>query len=268
MRADVQIVAVRRDERFSPNSVERDREIMLSVARRLAAWGQVREVTENDLAADDGADFYVSMARLPETLHRLKAREREGRIVVNTAEGVENCQRSRLERLMRSLDVPMPPSTGTDGWWLKRGDAAAQSKDDVVFCPDSKALETAEASFRNRGITDYVVSAHIVGDLIKFYAVRGGFFRHFYPSDDGITKFGNEAVNGRAHHYPFDTAALAADAARLADAVGVDVYGGDAIIDRNGNYFIIDFNDWPSFSRCREEAAEAIANDIRQYGNF
>ena len=47
---------------------------------------------------------------------------------------------------------------------------------------------------------------------------------------------------------------------RLAQLVGIEVYGGDAIIDSEGRFYIIDFNDWPSFSRCRDEAAEAIAN--------
>jgi len=44
--------------------------------------------------------------------------------------------------------------------------------------------------------------------------------------------------------------------------VKIDVYGGDAIIDAEGRISIIDFNDWPSFSRCREEAADAIAKYI------
>ena len=31
----------------------------------------------------------------------------------------------------------------------------------------------------------------------------------------------------------------------------------------DGSYVIIDFNDFPSFSRCRDEAAEAIVELIR-----
>jgi hypothetical protein len=45
----------------------------------------------------------------------------------------------------------------------------------------------------------------------------------------------------------------------LAAAVGLQVYGGDCIVTVDGAWYMIDFNDWPSFSRCREEAAEAIA---------
>ena len=46
----------------------------------------------------------------------------------------------------------------------------------------------------------------------------------------------------------------------LAEAVGLKVYGGDCIVDETGHFYMIDFNDWPSFSRCREEAATAIAS--------
>ena len=76
-------------------------------------------------------------------------------------------------------------------------------------------------------------------------------------------KFDDERRNGAAHHYPFDVSALQSECERLAEAVGVDVYGGDAIIRDDGSFCLIDFNDWPSFSRCREEAAAAIASLIR-----
>ena len=36
------------------------------------------------------------------------------------------------------------------------------------------------------------------------------------------------------------------------------MYGGDAIVTSDGDFYIIDFNDWPSFASCREAAAEAI----------
>ncbi|MDE7089400.1 MAG: hypothetical protein K2O54_04710, partial [Prevotella sp.] len=119
-------------------------------------------------------------------------------------------------------------------------------------------------AFCKRGVTDHVVMAHVTGDLVKFYGVRGtGFFRYFYPTDDGETKFGDEQYNGQAHHYSFDTSQLQADVDRLAGAVGLDVYGGDCIVRADGTYCIIDFNDWPSFSRCRDEAAEAIASLVK-----
>ena len=57
------------------------------------------------------------------------------------------------------------------------------------------------------------------------------------------------------------------EAERLAEAVGIDVYGGDCIVGSDGTFCMIDFNDWPSFSRCREEAAEAIASLVEELNN-
>ena len=258
-------MGVRRDNVFSPNSVEKDRAILLAVLRILAdrGWDTVL-VDELQLCADDRADCYLSMARSPQALCVLGGLEREGRRMFNQPEGVANCQRSRLDTIMRQNRIPMPPKESAHGWWLKRGDAAAQTKADVVFCPDSEALAAARRDFLRRGITDFVVSAHVVGDLVKFYGVSNGFFRYFYPTDDGQSKFGDERRNGMAHHYPFSCESLQADVERLSHLAGVDVYGGDAIVDEYGHYFIIDFNDWPSFSRCREEAAGAIAQLAQQ----
>ena len=153
----------------------------------------------------------------------------------------------------------MPPEEGPDGYWLKRGDAAAQGREDVVYAKDREQLAERIHEMEQRGIKDYTVSAHVVGDLVKFYGVRGtDFFRYYYPTDDGQTKFDDERRNGQAHHYAFDADDLHRNMMRLAEAVGIEVYGGDCIVREDGSYCVIDFNDWPSFSRCREEAADAI----------
>src|SRR3712207_9473819 len=79
-----------------------------------------------------------------------------------------------------------------------------------------------------------------------------------------ISKFGDEALNGAPRHYEFDKAQLEAAADLLSTLTDVAVYGGDAIIDAHGNFYIIDFNDWPSFSRCVSEAAEAICELVER----
>ena len=159
--------------------------------------------------------------------------------------------------------LPMPESAPGFPVWLKRGDGAAQSEDDVVFCEDETAFQQALSTFQQRGIVDYVVSRHVVGDIVKFYGVGDRFFRYFYPTDDGETKYNHEKINGPAHHYAFDVAQLRKDVERLAALTGIEVYGGDGIVRPDGSYCIIDFNDWPTFSRCRDEAAEAIASLIK-----
>ena len=255
---------IQRAEVFSPNSVEKDLAILEAVAARLRQQGcDVRMLAEDaptfraaSLQAED-TQCVLSMARLPETLQWQKTLQ--GVSIINSPEGVENCTRSALQRIMERVGTPIPPQEGPDGYWLKRGDAAAQQQGDVVFAADAQALEAAVQTMTGRGITDYVVSAHVPGDLVKFYGVSGGFFRYYYPTDDGQTKFDDELRNGEARHYPFDVQAMQQASERLAEAVGVEVYGGDCIVRADGSFCFIDFNDWPSFSRCRDEAADAIA---------
>ena len=146
---------------------------------------------------------------------------------------------------------------------LKRADATAQSKEDVCFVHDWSEVKKIKPTFMRRGITDVVAQAHVKGDVVKFYGVEGtGFFRYYYPSDDGQFKFAVERHNGPAHHYAFDVDRLQRIVDRLAHRIEIDVYGGDVIIDAHGQMYIIDFNDWPSFSRCRDAAAEALVNDL------
>ena len=253
----MKILLILRAERFSPNSVAKDRAILETVGARLIAAGhEVEMVSEEQSFCADGYDCIYTMGRLPETLARL-----QGHKAINSSEGIANCARCRLEEIMQQTGTPMAPHEGDYGYWIKRGDVAAQSKGDVQFAATKSELEQKRAEFAQRGISKYTISAHVPGDLIKFYGVAGtGFFRYYYPTDDGESKFGDEQRNGAARHYPFDAAELQHSVNTLAEAVGVKVYGGDCIVDAEGYYYVIDFNDWPSFSRCREEAATAIAS--------
>ena len=255
----MRILMIQRAERFSPNSVEKDRAILETVGAKLMAAGhQVDLVSEEAEYAPEQYDRILTMGRLPETLNRLK-----GLNAINSSAGIENCARCKLEEIMMKTGMPMPPRQSNYGYWLKRGDAAAQSKDDVQYAVTKGELERKIKEFEARGIKEYTVSAHVQGDLVKFYGVAGtGFFRCYYPTDDGDSKFGDEKRNGDAQHYAFRMEALQGCTEMLAKAVGIKVYGGDCIVSEDGSYSIIDFNDWPSFSRCREEASEAIASLI------
>ena len=89
------------------------------------------------------------------------------------------------------------------------------------------------------------------------------FSRYYYSGDDSETKFGDEERNGKPQYYPFSSSNLQADAEKLACLLQTPIYGGDAIIQEDGNYVIIDFNDFPSFSKCRKEAAKAIFERVK-----
>ena len=49
---------------------------------------------------------------------------------------------------------------------------------------------------------------------------------------------------------------------KASEVLDVKIYGGDCIVGADGNIQIIDFNDWPSFAPCRQEAAPYIAKCI------
>lgn len=265
---------VRRAPQFSPNSVEKDRMILEAVGRRLQAAGILAEYAdEESLTRIPEADLILTMGRLPHTIQLLRQAEEAGVRVVNSARALSVFSRLNVESIMRRHGIPAAQVVDTDspveskaGYWVKRGDMAAQSKGDVQYAQDEEQLRQVVDSFRERGIADIVVTTHEVGDLVKFYGVAGtDFFRISYPTDDGQTKFDDEKRNGRAHHYTFDVSVLQRDAERLSQLTGVSIYGGDAIVRADGTFAIIDFNDWPSFSRCREEAAAAIVGKLENY---
>jgi len=263
----IPVLAVLRDERFSPNSVENDKAILLAVCAelkmQLTGVDDIRVVNEKSfIEHPSGADIILSMARSEEALSLLSGLEADGCCVVNKPSGVRNCKRSVLAQLMKENGIPTATEKGNDGFWLKRNDTSAQKKDDIVFCNTAEDLMLAQQKFMQRGINDMVVSAHIPGDVVKFYGVGSHIFRFLYPGDTGISKFGLETYNGLPHHYVFDADALAQYVYRLSELTGVAVYGGDAIVDKEGRFYIIDFNDWPSFSPFRKTMAPSIASEI------
>lgn len=262
----MKVVAIYRAERFSPNSVDRDRAILDAVCSNV---GECLKVREEDIRLHRDeirqADVVLSMARGKEALKILSDDNLHAK-VVNNATAIFHCSRSAIDSAMRKNKLPAAPlSNSGGGYWVKRGDEAAQQKEDVVYARNDSERDAAVARFMERGISDVVVTAHVAGDLVKFYGVAGtDFFHVTYPTEGNFSKFGDERINGKPCHTPFSVEALHRDATRLATIMGIDVYGGDCIVRENGTYAIIDFNDWPSFSTCRVEAAKAIAKIISE----
>ena len=256
----MKVLALTRDPYFSPNCVEKDRKIMIAVVENLLANGcEVTIKDELGLQKYDleTPDLVLNMGRSYRT-QALILEHFHGRVINSAAALKEYHPRQKIDRLMRENGLPAPPLKGDDGYWVKRDDGFCNEPDDIVYCPDEVAVSWTEFEFTKQRKFFPIVTAHVVGDVVKFYGVGDHFFRYFHPTDDGETKFGHEKINGPAHHYAFDAEQLKNDVNRLAKLAGLEVYGGDAIVRSDGSYCIIDFNDWPSFSRCRDEAAEAI----------
>ncbi len=277
----MKLLAISRSSEFSPNMVENDAAILASVVRILRLRGheavclseQDFVQTYSDATAEWDFQLVIGMERGAETLRLLSEAETlRGIPVINSAVGIARASRVNQTLLFRSHSIPMP-----DSWiipdetplpegfpcWLKRGEGCAQVRDDVVFVPDAEKAASALSAFRRRGVMSPIVaSRHLDGDLVKFYGVEGTDFFAWKYAAVGQGKFGLEARNGEPHGYPFSVERLRQTATRAARILSLPVYGGDAVVSPDGGIRIIDFNDWPSFSSCCEQAAEAIAQRI------
>lgn len=269
------IVAVSRAEVFSPHSVDKDWAIYGAVCSELPAKGfDVKCVKETELPSCfiSGVSVYLSMARSREALTFLSKREKEGTIVFNPPLPLMHNDRISMSEKFLTGGVPVPkyvevsaadlPETGYP-YWMKNADPFTVSDRDVLYVERKEDAVRVAEDFNVRGYGRMMLQKHIVGDLIKFYGVGRDFFYYCYPTEYGACgKYGAERINGAPHHIPFEIEGLRAACQRASEIAGLSIYGGDAVVDAEGNYFIIDFNDFPSFSACLKEAARAIAGYI------
>ncbi|QRR03892.1 hypothetical protein [Dyadobacter sandarakinus] len=280
----IEILGVHRNRKYSPNHIGNDDAIFSLTARELEKMGcKVSICCENEFLDMQEVPFerIFTMARQKEVVSRMQQLESNGMNVVNSAFGIENCFRTNLTNALNQHQIPVADSyivptsyqesdvfekiTGK-GYWIKRGDFHAIHKEDVSFAATIGEAKEILREYALREIPDAVISEHLVGDLVKFYGVRGtDFFFWFYPYDRNHHKYSDyQAINGGSKYYQFSEADLHEVAGRAAGVVGIDIYGGDAIVSKDGTFRIIDLNDWPSFAPCRDEAAGFIADRLYQ----
>lgn len=272
---------IRRDTQFSPNHIGNDGAIFDLTARNLRAAGcAVNEYSERECVGGLRERYVFSMARDPEALRALQRLEDSGTVAINSGYGAANCYRSAMTRLLIDGGIPCPDSIVADTtdpapdifdrfggrhFWMKRGDFHAIHKEDVSYVRNADEGFELLREYARRSIGSVVLCEHIEGDLVKFYGVLGtNFFRWFYPSVSGHSKFGNEAINGNPRNTKFEADILRGVAEDAAGLLKIDVYGGDAVITPEGAAYLIDMNDWPSFAPFREQAAQVIAERILQ----
>ena len=264
-------LGVSRAELYSPSRVSGDTAVFRAVAAELERNGhEVISIKEQDLKSiPDGVDGIFHMARSREALAIL---EQADIPVTNSVQAVRNCGRARQTAMLqdsglipeslicRSSGVPL--EWNTYPCWIKRPDSHAIAQDDVQFIENAAQLKTAVRGFVGRGIKECVLQAHVKGWLIKFYGVRGMGLADCYAATAKDGKFGLESQNDQPDSACVDMNSLTAVAERVSDLLGVDVYGGDAVVGCDGKITIIDFNDWPSFRTCTVGAAQKIAQLI------
>lgn len=278
--AEITIAGIMRAGAYSPNHIGNDTAIFNAVAEHLRKRGCIVNVYSEEqlIAGNVTEDIIINMCREQKSIALLQQMEDAGKIVINSGYGIENCTRERMTRILMGSNIPQPQSLmvntnemiidsleqgGFSQCWIKRGDFHAIHKEDVSFVRHPQEAQELLHEYFLRGIKRAVINKHIVGDLVKFYGVQGTpFFHWFYPYDLGHSKYGHEEINGKSQGIEFDIERMKHICQDAADVLDVKIYGGDCIISPEGEIYIIDFNDWPSFAPCRDEAAPHIAKSI------
>ena len=259
----INVLGVYREQVFSPGKVQDDAAILdASLAAISRAGYRVASVMAEALDfSTPRPDKVLSMAQSKRPLAVLSEWQQRGTRVVNTVQSILNCYRKPLTGLLREAGVCMPPSRmltlaeaerGIDlrlhsRVWLKRGDVHAMQAGDVIALESEKEVPRALDHFRRYNISDILVQEHVEGHVVKFYGIGHGEYFRAYLAATG------EDVTSRVR-------SLIDLAVQAAQVVGLEVYGGDAVLTNQEEVFLIDLNDWPSFSRCCSTAAESIAS--------
>lgn len=278
--AEITIAGIMRAGAYSPNHIGNDAAIFNAAADHLRKRGCIVNIySEEQFIADEVTEpVIVNMCREMKSIHKLQELEQKGALVINSGFGIENCTRERMTRILVGSNIPYPESlivntdegvtatlkkAGFTQCWIKRGDFHAMHKEDVSYVRHPEEAQEVLQEYFLRGIRRAVINRHLVGDLIKFYGVQGTpFFFWFYPFDEGHSKYGHEAINGKSTGIVFDEKHMRDICQRASEVLDVKIYGGDCIVSPEGDIRIIDFNDWPSFAPCRADAAPYIAKCI------
>jgi hypothetical protein len=254
-----------REWAHSPGRIDDDRIILERVGAAMVARGFRVELVAPEVEFDtDFANVFVMCERGP-ILDRLRNAEKTGAIIVNSPDAIRNSYRHRMIELFARHGVSAPASqiVASDartprpprGVWVKRYDFHATEPHDVIYAATEEGWREALHGFAERGIPYVVAQEHVPGDLVKFYGVRdamapaeANWFEWFYHRDKSMLGYSFEALDLRR-------AAFGAAA-----ALGLEIFGGDAIIQADGEPVIVDINAWPSYARYRDHAAQAIAD--------
>ena len=262
------LAGITRKTEFSPNHVLNDQLIINRTADCLRQLGVEVSMYDEGLITPESVKekLIFSMVQGPTGSRTLAKIEDRGAFIINSPRAVMNCYRINMVRMLPEAGIPFPKSVvvstdsdvnpkqaglASDKVWIKRGDVHAVHKEDVTLANTDDEEMTLLKEFHARDINEAILQEHIDGDTVKFYAVRESSLFHWYYTN-GI------------YHTAFDKNRLCEFASASAEALNLFVYGGDAIIGKDGGITIIDINDWPSFAPVREEASRHIAQLIHR----
>lgn len=274
--ADIKIAGIMRAGAFSPNHIGNDSAIFNIAAEQLRKRGCIVNVYSEEQFITSGVteSVIVNMCREPRSIELLQKFEDNGALVINSGYGIENCVRERMARILMGNNIPYPESliVSTDEairdilvkahisrCWIKRGDSHTMHNEDITYVRHPEEAQEILQEYFLRGIKRAVINRHLDGELIKFYGIAGTPFFYWLSEKDSSNA---RKAPGKSKNPDFDEDKLKALCNAAAEILDVSIYGGDCVISSDGKMRIIDFDDWPSFAPCRQEAATQIAKFI------
>lgn len=196
-------------------------------------------------------DIIFSMARGRNICARLAKLEANGTLVINSPEAIQaTLNRRKCYEIIQKAGAIIPPTKIVKIKDLKKLNEKSILKrperhEFTTVISNDKELRDAKKSYKKQGLEEIVVQKFIDGAHIKYYGVGD---KIFLP--DEIKSYDK-----------FTIKKIKAQATMAARALRLKVYGGDIIFDGEIPY-LVDINDWPSFSAIKEIAAKEIAKLI------
>jgi hypothetical protein len=272
------LLGIFRETLHSPDRVFDDSEILRLTGEALAADGVEVELVHPERISSrwwnrSQPETAFVMCEQERMLEPLSVWEREGATLVNSVAAIRNTYRYRMIPLLSSAGVRFPRSqliatrspnlerrlrayfeiANSQLLWIKRGDVHNTQEGDVSMARSTEEAWALILGLRSRGVTRSVWQEHIEGDLVKLYGIGESgeeWFKWFYHKD--------QKLNGHL----FSESELKEIFFSAAKTLGLEIFGGDAVVASDGSVYLIDINAWPSFALFRSEASAAIARHI------
>ncbi|MBP5715550.1 MAG: hypothetical protein J6W69_00380 [Bacteroidales bacterium] len=249
-----------RAHEFSPgDNVARDAATLDAVGRELQRMGEeVVALSEEELTLANVPTFdrCVTMARRQRSLLILQKMQMNGLRLLNRPNAVQITVQSRSTtmEMLQAAGIQVAPfwsyEPSADEMfqcepelqsllpaWVKAMHPRGVTAGDVMRVETALEADSRVIALATSGYTDIVVMRHIEGTLLKAYVVG----QRVWTRDGDATPL-----------------AIIETSRKIGQVIGLEAYGVDFIVSANGAY-VIDVNDFPSFSSCRDEAAQAIA---------
>lgn len=266
------VAAILRAGIFSPNHIANDAAILHAVVGELKRRGcSVRILTEAEFEDDPiHEDIVLAMCRGSKAIAKLQDLEDKGVTVINSGYGIENCIRMIMVRLLKDAGVPIPESMVTDtdidirrrlvkagfeACWVKRGDGPIRHLEDLCRCRHPEEAQEILHEFFFRKIPAAVVSKDVEGEKIRCYGIFSSqTFHCFMPF--------SSSRNPLSETDPELFSKVRGICMKAAETLRIDIFGCDVVQTDDGQCFLVNFDDWPSFAPIRKEAAKAIARSV------